>query len=217
MSSPSAVPGSLIGGRGNRIRVLDLVVVGWVIAWVVVGILVGIEVRNLRRLSDTVVSAGVAVEATGRALAPLGNLPLVGDQVSRVRGQIQAAGRSAEQSGLDSRDTIGRLSVLLTVSIILIPTVPLAAIYVPLRLSWRRDVRAVRRSLGRSADDPVFTEFLARRAAQHLPYHRLREITPNPWRDIESGRHDELARAELVRLGINPSLLPSGTRSAARG
>ena len=217
MASPSTFPGMLIGGRGRRILVLDAVVLAWVAAWIVIGILVADEVRNLRQLSDTVVTAGKAIETTGRALGPLGRLPLVGDQVSRVRGQIEAAGRSAAASGTASRGSIDRLSVLLAVSIILIPSVPMVAIYAPLRLSWTRDVRAVRASLRRSGDDPVFVEFLARRAAQHLPYHRLREISPNPWRDIESGHHQALARAELVRLGISPSRLAGVPARAGKG
>jgi hypothetical protein len=211
MPSPSAFPGALIGGRGRRIRVLDGAVLLWIAAWIVIGVAVWNQVRNLRQLSDTVVTAGSAVETTGRALEPIGNLPFVGPQVARLRAQIETAGREAVASGRASRDSIDRLAGLLAISVILIPSVPMVAIYGPLRLSWTRDVRAVRRSLERSGGDPVFVEFLARRAAQHLPYHRLREITANPWRDVESGHHEELARAELVRLGIPPSRLDGGS------
>ena len=43
------------------IRVLDVAAVLWVILWVALALLVGKEVRDLRDLSDTVVTAGVAV------------------------------------------------------------------------------------------------------------------------------------------------------------
>ena len=204
-SFPSASSRSFIGGSSRSIRVIDLAVVVWILAWIVVGLLVGREVSNLRQLSDTVVSAGHAFEETGQALQPLERLPFVGPDLVRVRGRIEAAGRSAVASGVASRDSTSRLRILLGLSIILIPTVPLAAVYVPLRLSWARDVQAVRRSLRRAGDDPLFTEFLARRALQHLPYHRLREISPNPWADVASGEHAALASAELERLGLAPN------------
>jgi hypothetical protein len=215
-SVPTSFPRSSIGRTGRAVRVLDLAVVVWVAAWITIGILIGVQVRNLRQLSDTVVTAGTAIERTGQALAPLERLPFgLGSNVGRVRTQIEGAGRSAVASGVGSRASIDRLSLLLMLSILLIPTVPLAAVYVPLRLSWSRDVRAVRRALARSGHDPLFLEFLARRALLHLPYHRLREVSADPWRDLEAGRHVGLAKAELDRLGLDPSLLESDARTAA--
>ena len=204
-----------IGGSGRSVRWLDLVVLLWIAVWVVMGVVIGIQVRNLRQLSDTVVGAGSAVQKTGQALRPLSGLPFVGSRIDRVERQIEAAGVQAQASGEQSRRSIGSLSILLGVAIILIPTVPLAAVYVPLRLSWARDVRAVRRSLARWDGDPAFVEFLARRAVLHLPYHHLRDISTNPWRDLESGRYEHLALAELRRLGIRAPLAPRGSRNAA--
>jgi hypothetical protein len=215
-SFPSASSRSFIGGSSHSIRVIDLAVAAWIVAWIVVGLMVGREVSNLRQLSDTVVTAGNAIQQTGRALGPLGRLPFVGPELARVGGQIQAAGRSAVESGLASRDSTTRLRTLLALSIILIPTIPLAAVYVPLRLSWTRDVRAVRRSIKRFGDDPLFAEFLARRALQHLPYHKLREISPNPWSDVAAGEYRGLAQAELERLGLRGEGIRSvGSRPAA--
>jgi hypothetical protein len=214
-SVPISFARASIGSSGRAVRILDAAVVVWIAAWITVAILVGIQVRNLRQLSDTVVTAGSAVEQTGKALAPLARLPFVGEDVARVGTRIEEAGRSAIESGRESRDGIDRLAVLLTLSILLIPTVPLAAVYTPLRLSWSRDVRAVRRSLARFRGDPTFVEFLARRAVTHLSYHRLREISEDPWRDLESGRHVELAKAELARLGLEPSSVGDGDRPAA--
>jgi hypothetical protein len=47
---------------------------------------------------------------------------------------------------------------------------------------------------------------------ENLPYHRLRAITPNPWRDLETGRHSDLAEAELGRLGLRREARRRGTR-----
>jgi len=204
-----------IGTSGRSVRTLDLVVLVWIAAWIVMGVVIGNQVRDLRQLSDTVVQAGSAVTRTGQALRPLNGLPFVGSRIVRVERQIESAGVQAQSSGRASRQSIGNLSILLAVAIILIPTVPLAVVYVPLRLSWARDVRAVRRSLTRWDGDPAFEEFLARRAVLHLPYHQLREISDNPWRDLETGRHEELARAELRRLGVRTPLAPRGSVHAA--
>jgi hypothetical protein len=80
--------------------------------------------------------------------------------------------------------------------------VPIVTLYAPFRISRRRDLRAIRRAARQAGGDPGFEEFLARRAAENLPYHRLREVTPNPWRDLEEGRYQALAEAELRRLGL---------------
>lgn len=212
---PSAFPRSFMSGTSRTVRMLDVAAVLWVATWVVLGVVIGFEVRNLRQLSDTVVKAGSAVEQTGQALDPLRRVPFVGPSIDRVQRQIESAGRNAEQSGRESRRSIDTLSVLLAIAVILIPTVPLVAVYGPLRMSWIRDVRAVRRSVARWGTEPLFVEFLARRAVQHLPYHRLREISTNPWRDLEAGRHLDLAEAELRRLGLQTSLSPSTSRPAA--
>jgi hypothetical protein len=141
--------GFSLGGSGRGIRFLDALMLIWVFTWVALGIAVFQEVGNLRQLSDTEVAAGRAIVQTGNALQPLEQLPLVGGRIGSVRQQVIAAGRSAEQSGEASRQTVGQLSILLGLSVGLIPTVPAFAIYGPLRLSWVRDVRAVRRTLAK--------------------------------------------------------------------
>ncbi len=150
------------------IRLLDVVAVLWVVLWVALALLVGREVRNLRELSDTVVTAGVAVEETGGLVRNLGSIPFVGGQVSTVADQVEEAGRSAQASGRDSRDSTENLSVLLALSIALIPTLPLLGLYLPLRWAWTNDARAVRRALKRAPTDPLLVEFLARRAVSNF-------------------------------------------------
>jgi len=192
------------------VRLLDAVAVAWIALWVVLAVLVAREVRDLQGISDTVVTAGVAVEDTGALVRSLGSIPFVGDRVSEVAAQVEEAGRSAQLSGADSRDSTEDLAVLLGLSIGLIPTLPLLGLYLPLRLTWTREARAVRRALRRSPGDPRLTEFLARRAAATFPYDRLLEVSDNPYRDLEEGRYAALAQLELTRLGVR------STVSAAR-
>jgi hypothetical protein len=187
------------------VRVLDVAAVLWVVLWIVLALLVGREVRDLRELSDTVVTAGVAVEQTGSLVRKLDNVPFLGAQVSGVAEQVEDAGRSAQASGRDSRDSTENLSVLLALCIGLIPTLPLLGLYLPLRWAWTHDARAVRRALRSRPNDPMLTEFLARRAVISFPYDRLLSVSDQPYRDLEEGRYDALARLELERLGIQRS------------
>jgi hypothetical protein len=190
------------------IRVLDVAALVWMATWVVLGFLVAREVRNLRELSDTVVVAGVAVEETGDLLASLEGVPFVGSQVGDVAERVREAGRSARASGAASRDSTQNLSVLLGLSIGLIPTLPLLGLYAPLRVAWTRETRAVRRALAARPSDPVLTEFLARRAVATLPYHELQAVSPDPFRDLEEGRFEALADRELERLGLSRPRTP---------
>jgi hypothetical protein len=187
--------------RSTRI-LLDLVVLFWVAAWIVVGLWVAREVEGLTDLSSTVIAAGVALEEAGGALQTLEDVPFVGEDVSGVGERTERAGESARLSGRSSRESIESLSVLLGVSIAVAPTLPLLLLYLPMRLSWRRQVQALRRALREAPDDGAVDEFLAWRAVLNLPYDRLREVSADPWRDLEAGRYRQLGDAELQRLGI---------------
>jgi hypothetical protein len=188
--------------RSTRV-LLDLALLLWVAVWIVVGLWVGREVKGLTDLSRTVIAAGLALEEAGGALQTLDDLPFVGEDVSGVGERTERAGESARLSGRSSRESIESLSVLLGVSIAVAPTLPLLLLYVPMRLAWRRQVQAVRRALRAAQDDPAVDEFLAWRAVLNLPYDRLREVSSDPWRDLEAGRHRKLGDAELRRLGID--------------
>lgn len=196
--------------EARLIHALDVAVVLWVAGWIVLAVLVGREVRELRELSDTVVLAGVAVEDTGELLATLDNVPLIGGQVGDVAQEVQEAGASARQSGRESRDSTEDLSVLLALSIGLIPTLPLLGLYAPLRIAWTRDVRSVRRALVESSTETVLNEFLARRAAANLSFDDLRAVTVDPYGDLAAGRFDRLADRELERLGLRRRLEGKG-------
>ncbi len=171
-------------------------------AWILLAFAIAREVRGLGELSDTVDVAGVATEETGRAVRLLERLPFVGEDLDRVGVRAEEAGASARASGRSSRESIEDLSILLGLAIALLPILPALALYLLFRIGAAREAAAVRRGLRDVGDDPLFREFLARRAVQHLPYRRLRKVSVNPWRDLEAGDHAALARAELERLGI---------------
>jgi hypothetical protein len=187
----------------RSIRVLDVCAGLWVAAWIAIGVLVGIEVHGLKELSTTVVRGGRVLQATQQQLSALDSLPVVGGRIRSVEGVVGRAARSAIHSGTDSRSRTGTLSLLLGIAVALIPTLPVAGLYAPLRWARVQEVRAVRRGLREAHGDPAFEQFLALRAMQRLPFHQLRRLSENPLRDLQMGHHRALADAELARLGID--------------
>lgn len=121
------------------VTLLGLFAVAWSVVWILVGVWTRHEVLTLRQLSGTVVTSGRAVKQTGDALQGLGAIPFVGGDVARVGRQVSTAGVSAQRSGRQSRKAAQSLSNLLGVSIALVPSVPMLALFlVTVRLSRRR-------------------------------------------------------------------------------
>ena len=193
-----SVPAFLSARAMRRLNVFLLV---WAAFWIALAAYTAYEVAALRRLSHTVVKAGTATESTGHALAVVGHLPFVGGRISHLAAQAVAAGASARASGASTATTIDQLAVLLGVAIALVPTVPLLALYVPLRLSWRRDRKAVRRAVAQWDGEPGLEAFLAHRALVHLRFDELRKLGYDGTED--SAPNAELAAAELRRLGLD--------------
>ncbi|MGH3973799.1 MAG: hypothetical protein ACRDS9_10815 [Pseudonocardiaceae bacterium] len=90
------------------------------------------------------------------------------------------------------------LAVVIGVAIALLAVVPVTLLYLPLRLARRRELR---RMLSEPVE-PMRVEPVAHVAIRWLPYSKLRQISQNPWRDVERGDHAHLATAELRRLGL---------------
>jgi hypothetical protein len=185
----------------RAIRRLDLALAIWAAFWIGVAAYTAYEVAALRTLSHTVVKAGAATASTGHALMAVGHLPFVGGRISQLAAQAIAAGASARASGASTASTIDHLAVLLGIAIALIPTVPLLVLYVPLRLGWRRDRRAVRGAVARWDGEPGLEAYLAQRALAHLPFEELRALGHDGTEG--SPANAELAAAELRRLGLD--------------
>jgi hypothetical protein len=181
----------------RAMRRLDVTLAVWAAFWIAVAVYTVYEVAALRTLSHTVVKAGAATESTGHALAAVGHIPFVGGRVSQLAAQATAAGAS----GAATATTIDRLAVLLGIAIALIPTVPLLALYVPLRLGWRRDRKAISRAVARWDGEPGLEAYLAQRALAHLPFEELRDLGHDGTEG--SPQSSELAAAELRRLGLD--------------
>jgi hypothetical protein len=115
-----------MSGRAAAIAVLAFTM--WAAVWVFIGLRTAQEVHGLAELSDTMVDVGDAVRSSGETIGSLGALPLVGDRLTEPSQRIVRAGESAISSGRASRESVHDLSVLLGVSIAIIPIVPLAVL-----------------------------------------------------------------------------------------
>ncbi len=194
---------SALGTLGEwGVRILDGLVVSWVILWLVVGGVTAYEVRQLTSISDSAEASARAADRAGEALLALRGLPLVGEDAGELGDEVQAAADEVLVNAAESRTTVRRLGVLLGMSVALIPLSPVLWVYLPPRLVHRADVAALRRRLASAPLDPALAAYLACRAVGRLPYQDLRRLTDDPVGDLQSGRTETLARAELSRLGL---------------
>lgn len=113
---------------GRAITAAVCALVAWGGAWIFIGVRTAQEVQGLRELSDTVVDVGHAVRSSGETIGGLSGLPFVGGRLEEPSEQIVRAGESAVASGRASRESVHDLSILLGVSIAVIPIVPLAVL-----------------------------------------------------------------------------------------
>jgi hypothetical protein len=185
------------GARGQLL--LDLALLLWTATWIWMGVAVAQEVRGIGDVSDTLSRVGAAVTRAGTAI---GELPLIGGEVAEPADAIAEAGREATLSARGARESADRVSLLLGLSIALIPSSPVLLLYVPRRISLHREQVALRRAIA-GGRTPELDELLAERAVVHLPYRRLRRVSSDPRGDLRQGRHRALADAELQWFGVD--------------
>ncbi len=199
-------------------RLLRMGTVAWVCLWLVLAIATALQIRRLSTLTDTVVESGEALDAAGRALQAVGDLPVVGEATERLGDRVRAAAGDVEEGGESSREAIVWISALLGFAIVVVPVTSVAAARLPATLAARRDRRAVEEALGNPEAAPGLEEFLARRAVHHLPYDVLAQVTADPWADLRNGAFRRLANAELTRLGLaGPKATVRGGRRRTQG
>lgn len=188
--------------RQRTLVVVDLLLVVWVVAWIVIGVEIAHQVNGLGHLATTVQRAGQAAVASGDALRTLSGIPLIGGSLGSTAHRVIAAGQSAVANGQLGRGSVSDLATLLGVAVALIPSIPVIAVYAPLRIGRARERLEVGAALQEAGGDPELEAFLARRALETLPYRRLRRLVRRPWDSLDSRQRAELAAAELQRLGL---------------
>lgn len=185
------------------VRLFDGVLVAWLLLWLVVGGWTGVTLWQLAELGDTVTSSGRAIASAGEALESLEEVPVVGERPAELGRETLATGTEIQARGQEIKGQVRQLSILLGLAVALIPTTPVLGLYLPLRLSRRRETQALARSLRDHGDDPALDRFLAERALRTLPYDVVHGLVGDPVTAMEDGRTRPLADAELARLGLS--------------
>ena len=186
----------------RKIRALDTTIVVWIVVWVLFGALVGRAVWDLGRIADPVIRNAAGLSQTAQGFERLRSVPLVGGVLGSVVGGVSGSADTAQAEAQSVKDGIHTIGVVLGLLISLGPLLIALLFYLPLRLPWRRDVRAIQAALDRDPADPVLQRYLAERAIEGLPYDRLRNLSDDPWRDLAEGKAERLAALELERLGL---------------
>ncbi len=199
MALDTDLDAKLAGRPGRRLRIGA---VAWGVLWLAVGLSTAVQIWQLARLSETMVQAGQALESAGSALRAIGRVPLVGEGPRKLGEEVGQTAEEIQDRGASTRRNVRALSVLLGVSIVIIPMASILGWYLPLRAARERDKRSIQQAFNDAGGKRAFEEFLARRALQHLPYEALKQVTSDPWGDFEVGRYRLLANAELTRLGL---------------
>ena len=108
-------------------RLPAAVVARWCALWLVVGAWTAYEMWQLAGLSQTVADTGRTLGEAGQALQSLGSIPVVGDATERLGTAVRADAGEIVASAGDAGESVRRLSVLLGLTIALVPTVPVLA------------------------------------------------------------------------------------------
>lgn len=181
----------------------DSLVVFWMVFWLAVGILTGVQVWSLSQVSEAASASARAADTAGEALQQISEIPLVPEGPGQLGNEVRAAATEIRQSSVQIGEDVRRLSVLLGVSVALVPTAPVVAMYLPGRLRWRREVRQLRSQLERRGRTAALDAYLAHQAVSDLGPEELAAVTDDPAGDLLAGRHEQLAALQLRRLGLS--------------
>lgn len=182
----------------------DSIVAFWVVLWLVLGVLTGYQLWSLSDISAAVAASGRAADQAGRGLQLLSELPLVPAGPGELGDQVRVAAEEASRSAVSIRADLRRLSLLLGVSVALVPTAPVLALWLPDRLRRRRHVAALDAELRRGGRTPQLESYLALMAVSQIEYAELHLVSNDPVADLLAGRHTALADEQLRRLGLAP-------------
>ena len=180
----------------------DLGILLWVAFCAVLALSIGEQVRRLDRYGTTIDQSADALDETASALQLVARAPLVGAAVGDVAAEISATAASMRESAAHTRSAAQDLSVLLTIAMIVLPTAPALAIYLPHRISEINRNRELLRSVQRSRNAEFLRNYLANRALIELPYDALQEMGQDPWSQVRQGKVRGLVLSELRKLGL---------------
>jgi hypothetical protein len=204
--------------RRARQLAADLGLVAWLVVWVLVARVVHRAVLVLAEPGRALSDLGRSISDTmGSAAGAAGDVPVVGDGLSRPFDALGAAGSSVTGAGQSAQDAVSTLATVLAVVLVVLPVGWLLLRWLPWRLGWLREARATDRLLAHGAQGVPDLELLAARAMATAPLARLAALpagTGAGWRAGDPAAVRALAALELQRLGLQlpadgaPSVLP---------
>lgn len=191
--------------------VADVATLAWVAFWISISVGLYNFLAQLAGAGRFMSDSGSGLRGVGeRVSGALEGIPLVGEGAAEgVQSGFSAAADPMIRFGGDLERLLIIVAALLGLLLAAVAVVPWLNRYVPWRIAtWRRlnaGARVIRR--GRFAESAPIPEaelvrILASRALHRLEYDELLEFTPDPLGDWVAGRHDQLARAELDRVGL---------------
>jgi hypothetical protein len=186
----------------STLRRWDGVALFWVVLWLVVGCWSGVQIHQLTGLADSTVSSGRALATAGQALSTLAEVPVIGETTGRLGDEVSQTAEDITAGGERAGRSVRVLGVLVGLSIALGPVGPVLLLYLPLRMAQRRQTRDVVAAL-RAGHGTGLSAQLAHRAVSHLSPSELSTVSDDPVGDLLAGRYEQLAAAELRRLGID--------------
>jgi hypothetical protein len=186
---------------GFRLRqvLTDIGMAAWVLLFVWLG-------RLVHRLVIGLAAPGEALERAGGRLGrgaaqggeAAGDVPLLGEALSRPFDAIADAGTSLAAAGVAQQEGVATLALVLSLIVGGLPVLWLAARWLPWRIRWMVEACAVTRLL----DEEAGAALLAHRALAGRRIAQLRRAESDPWRAFTEGRHGRLATLELDALGL---------------
>ncbi|GAA4540753.1 hypothetical protein [Pseudonocardia xishanensis] len=184
-------------GRFGLQALSDLLAVAWTVGWIQLATTTHDLLLTLQAPGRTLVQAGDSVSgAFDGAARGVGNVPLVGDQLSQAFAPGSDAGRSLVTAGQQLVDTVGGVAVGAGLLVALIGLLPVLTVWLPLRVRFAR--AATHAVAARAAGG----DLLALRA---LVTRRLPVSGTDPaalWRAGDPDAVAALADVELRALGL---------------
>jgi hypothetical protein len=186
---------------------LDRSAMVWVAFWLLIGVWTAVTLWRIADIGDTLTTSGGALNTAGEALNQVALVPVIGDRAGVLGQQVVTTSAEVTARGQQVKGQLHQLAVLLGAFLILVPTVPVVALYLPGRLARKREVAEIRTALSRDRDDPQLDRLLAARAVENLSLTKMRALgigTQPGHAEVRA-----LADAELQRLGVTRPAQPS--------
>jgi hypothetical protein len=188
--------------RRTRQLAGDLLAVAWIAVWVWLALELREQLLRLRAPGEALERAGSSFSgALGEASDRIGEVPVVGDDVSGALRRAGGAGDTVAEAGRSQQEAVEQLALWLPLLMLLLAAGIVLVRRLPGRLAWAREAGAATRALA----GPDAAEIFAVRAIAHRPAAELATLpaaTVTRWRAGDPDATAALAELQLRALGL---------------